>query len=130
MLFWAVLVLATLLLACWLLRLSAWRADLTPRKRQFLAATGGALLACAIWSLYHLTSFSSAGSIGMQHPNIMLGVSLVVAMLGCGLAVGNVALLLDKQASSKASSGIDALTGLQTRSQLEISIGSIEPPRA
>ncbi|QEE26580.1 bifunctional diguanylate cyclase/phosphodiesterase [Terriglobus albidus] len=122
MLFWAVLVLATLLLACWLLRLSARRADLTPQRRQFLAAIGGALLACAIWSLYHLTSFSPAGSFGTRHPAIMLGVSLVVAMVGCGLAVGNVALLIDKQASSKASSGIDALTGLQTRSQLEISI--------
>ena len=84
MLLWAGLVLVTLLLACWLLRLSAWRADLTPRRRQALAAIGGALLACAIWSLYHLTSFSPAGSIGTLHPDIMLAVSLVVAMLGCG----------------------------------------------
>ncbi|MGO4211708.1 putative bifunctional diguanylate cyclase/phosphodiesterase, partial [Terriglobus sp. YAF25] len=122
MLFWAVLVLATLLLACWLLRLSARRADLTPQRRQFLATIGGALLACAIWSLYHLASFSPAGGFGTRHPGIMLGVSLVVAMVGCGVAVGNVALLIDKQASSKASNGIDALTGLQTRSQLEISI--------
>ncbi|WP_263410521.1 putative bifunctional diguanylate cyclase/phosphodiesterase [Terriglobus tenax] len=121
---WAMLVLGALLTACWLLRLSMLRSRFAPRQRRFAATAGGAGLACAIWSLYHLTALAPSDSFTVRHPALMPLASLLVAMVGCGIAIGNLSAIMDR-AGSKSSNGIDALTGLQTRSQLETNIRRI-----
>lgn len=79
-------------------------------------------MGCSIWSLHQLATIAPSGSLAMRYPTTVLIVSLAVAMVGSGLAIGNVSILLDRQANRKVASGVDTLTGLQTRSQLESSI--------